>query len=225
MGRLIAISDIHGCCSTFNALLTNINFTPEDHLVLLGDYIDRGPGSKQVLDLILSYLKKGYHITMLKGNHELMLLDAFDDETLVTRFLRAGGDLTLKSFGVSAVHEIPQTYIEFIKSFKDYHIEQNYIFVHAGLNFSIPNPFEDREALFWMRGMVVDPLLINYKTVIYGHTPIPLNEIRAMMEERNKSYKVDIDNGCVFDREGMNHLMAYFPDENYFVVQKNIDYL
>jgi serine/threonine protein phosphatase 1 len=225
MGRLIAISDIHGCYATFRTLLETIAFSPDDHLVLLGDYIDRGPGSKQVLDLILSYQKQGYQLTLLKGNHEVMLLDAYFDETLVPRFIRAGGDLTLKSFGITKLSDIPAAYIRFFLSLKDYHEEPQFIFVHAGLNFSSPNPLEDREAMFWTRDMLVTPSLIGYKTVVYGHTPMALREIETMMLIRKTSYKVDIDNGCVFQREGMNQLLAYFPEQNNFVVQKNIDYL
>ncbi len=225
MGRLIAISDIHGCFFTFQKLLETIAYTSKDRLILLGDYIDRGPRSKQVLDLILSYQQQHYNITLLKGNHELMLLDAFHDDFLVPRFIRAGGNTTLESFGVSRVQDIPGHYLQWIADFKDYHFDGNYIFVHAGLNFSIPNPLEDREAMFWTRGMIVNPSLINYKTVIYGHTPISLDEIQTMMAKRDKHYQVDIDNGCVFEREGMNHLIAYFPEGNNFVVQKNIDYL
>lgn len=225
MGRLIAISDIHGCCLTFEKLLININFSPEDHLVLLGDYIDRGPRSKEVLDLILFYLGRGYKITCLKGNHEVMFLEAFEDDTLTLRFLRAGGDMTLQSFGVSTVKEVSLEYIQFMKGLKDVHVEGRFVFVHAGLNFSNTDPFEDKESMFWMRGMVVDPASIDYKTVVYGHTPVLLKEIKEMIDQRNLWYKVDIDNGCVFQREGMNSLLAYFPEENNFVVQKNIDYL
>jgi serine/threonine protein phosphatase 1 len=225
MGRLIAISDIHGCCLTFQQLLQNIDFSVEDRLVLCGDYIDRGPRSKQVLDLILHYIEKGYAITCLKGNHEVMFLEAYSDSSFAPRFMNAGGDLTLASFGVATIEEIPKRYIDFFKHLKNYHLEDDCLFVHAGLNFNIENPLEDTEAMFWTRGMVVDPKKVDFKTVIYGHTPISVIEIENMITERSTAYMVDIDNGCVFTKEGMNNLLAYFPLENNFVVQKNIDYL
>jgi len=224
MGRLIAISDIHGCCLTFKALLEKIAFTTQDHLVLLGDYIDRGSRSKQVLDLIFDYTERGYTITLLKGNHEVMLLDALQDDTAIPRWIiNAGGDATLKSFDITEVKDIPERYVHLMKSLKDYHVESQFIFVHAGLNFAIPQPLKDKESMYWMRGMVVNPDLIDYKTVIYGHTPMALTAIEKMIREQALNFQVDIDNGCVFQKEGMNHLLAYFPEQNNFVVQKNID--
>ena len=224
MGRLIAISDIHGCCLTFKALLEKIEFTPQDRLVLLGDYIDRGPRSKQVLDLIFEYIDRGYAITLLKGNHEVMLLDALQDDAAIPRWIiNAGGDTTLKSFDIAEVKDIPERYIHFMESLKDFHVEGQFIFVHAGLNFSIPYPLKDKESMYWMRGMVVNPNLIDYKTVIYGHTPVVLTAIEKMIGEQPLNFQVDIDNGCVFEKEGMNCLLAYFPEQNNFVVQKNID--
>ena len=225
MSRLIAISDIHGCCNTFQQLLETINFSIEDHLILCGDYIDRGLHSMQTLDLILGYIDKGYAITCLRGNHEVMFLDAYNDSTLVPRFLNAGGNYTLTSFGVDKISDIPKVYIDFIQGLKSYHIEGDFLFVHAGLNFELENPLDDEEAMFWTRGMVVNPKQVDFKTIVYGHTPVVLSDIEDMIAQRSVTYMVDIDNGCVFEKDGMNCLLAYFPLENNFVVQKNIDYL
>jgi serine/threonine protein phosphatase 1 len=75
MNRLFAISDIHGCYRTFyDLVIRKINLKKSDRLILLGDYIDRGDQSKEVVDFIIDLKEKGFDLTMLKGNHEAMLL-------------------------------------------------------------------------------------------------------------------------------------------------------
>ena len=74
--RSFAITDIHGCANTLDALLDQIGLSQSDHLYLLGDYIDRGPRSKEVLDILLALQRKQYPMTVLRGNHEQLFLDA-----------------------------------------------------------------------------------------------------------------------------------------------------
>ena len=90
MSRTIVISDIHGCFLTLEKLLHKIDYKPTDHLVIVGDLIDRGPRSKEVLDLFLAICAKGHPLTILRGNHEVMLLDALRDQEAEPRFIRAG---------------------------------------------------------------------------------------------------------------------------------------
>jgi len=73
--RILAISDIHGCLNTFKAILQQINYTKADQLFLIGDFIDRGPDSKGVIDHIWDLQAQGFSITCIKGNHEQMLLN------------------------------------------------------------------------------------------------------------------------------------------------------
>ena len=101
--RKIAISDIHGCCKTFKALLNKIKFNSNDELYLLGDYIDRGPDSKGVIDYIWQLQKEGYQVNCLRGNHEQMMLRAAFVENKLDHWMRNGGETTLFSFGNTSV--------------------------------------------------------------------------------------------------------------------------
>ncbi|MDB5256337.1 MAG: pphA [Chitinophagaceae bacterium] len=223
MSRTIVISDIHGCFLTLEKLLHSIHYQPTDHLLILGDLIDRGPRSKEVLDLFLSIRAKSQRLTILRGNHEVMFLDALRDPNLEPRFIRAGGDATLHSFGVHRVREIPAVYIELIKNTIDHFEDENALYVHAALNFSNEDLFSDRESMYWEREMDIDPLRTGGRPVIHGHTPTVLTSIEDMIRRKDQDYEINIDNGCVFEREGLNQLLAYFPQTNHFVVQKNCD--
>ncbi len=87
MRRKIVIGDIHGCNLTFNSLLfEHLNIYPEDEIFLFGDYIDRGPDSKGVINTILSLKENGYQISTLRGNHEQMMMESTNN---VTSFSKA----------------------------------------------------------------------------------------------------------------------------------------
>lgn len=105
--RRFAISDIHGCLRSFRALLEEINFSKEDTLYLLGDYIDRGPDSKGVIDHIWKLQKEGYTVHCLRGNHEQMLLNEISSPNNYFD----GESETLRSFGVKQNLNIPRQYL------------------------------------------------------------------------------------------------------------------
>ena len=97
--RIFAIGDIHGCFQSFKILIEDkIRFNTSDKLILLGDYIDRGTESKEVIDYILRLQQNGSDIIPLLGNHEVMLLDAYDNKDKIPLWLYTGGIQTLKSF-------------------------------------------------------------------------------------------------------------------------------
>lgn len=194
-----AIADIHGCIKSFESLLRMINFSSDDELFLLGDYIDRGKNSKEVLDLIMSMKKSGYKINAIRGNHEVMFLSAYESQAFSNMWqLKNGGNRTLESFGVASVNEIPRLYYDFISNMPYFLLTDRYILVHAGLNFTIDNPFSDIEAMLWNRNSQSEFDL--YKTggrkVIVGHTPQPINEILKSI----KSNLIIIDGGCVYHK-------------------------
>jgi len=109
------ISDIHGCLKTFEALLDTIQFSKSDELYLLGDYVDRGPDSKGVFDLIWSLQEQGYQIQCLRGNHEQLLLDSSKSIQNDLIWKRNGGIQTLASFKSNSVAEIPKKYLQFME--------------------------------------------------------------------------------------------------------------
>ena len=216
--RRFAISDIHGCRATFEKMLTEvIDFQKEDTLYLLGDYIDRGPDSKGVFDVIMNLQEKGYQVHCLMGNHEDMLLRAFQSEMAADSWLMAGGDETLCSFGVEHWKDIPQKYIDFMENLSYYFELEDYLLVHAGFNFryaeELNDLYRDEFAMLWLRYWYKDikPEIIEGRTIVHGHTPTHFLLIEENVKYGGESF--DIDAGCVYDGPGMGHLCALDMDK------------
>lgn len=222
-----AISDIHGCGDTFRALVKNkINLKKKDHLYLLGDFIDRGPDSKGVIDFILKLKKDGYQITCLLGNHEQMLLNARHSIRDSRRWMMAGGTAALESYAARSLDDIPKKYIKFFESLTHCVVLKDYILVHAGLNFTLPNPFVDKESMIWIRNWYnqIDKDWLDGKMIVHGHTPITKSEIKFQKKIVEHQLAIDIDNGCCFrGKEGMGNLCALNLDDQSLIFQPNID--
>jgi len=207
--RLFAIGDIHGCFDSLKELIeNNIHLQKNDKLILLGDYIDRGAKSKEVVDFIMELQEKGFDVIPLIGNHEAMLLDANENEKNISKWIQNGGNETLKSFEISYLKDIESKYIKFFKDLRYYYAFEDYLFVHAGFNDNVLNPFTDYYSLLWKcKESYTSPLLAN-KTIIHGHDPINISKC----EERvlSKLNVINIDTGCVYnDKEGFGRLTAY----------------
>lgn len=111
--RLLAIGDTHGCYVQLYTLVTElISLSRNDRLVLLGDYIDRGPDSKQVMEFIMDLKDEGYDVIALKGNHEDMMLHAADSSLDSYNWMLNGGYETLRSFDVVSVQNIDKQYMD-----------------------------------------------------------------------------------------------------------------
>ncbi|MEM6722678.1 MAG: metallophosphoesterase family protein [Bacteroidota bacterium] len=222
-----AITDIHGCAQTFRALVTSgIELTKKDQLFLLGDYIDRGPDSKGVFDFIFELKSEGYQVHCLKGNHEEMMLRSLTSETQNSHWKRHGGTTTLNSFGVQTVQSIPGRYIEFIRSLDHYHLLEDYILVHAGLNFRSSAPLEDTESMLWIRpwDVQVDLEWLAGRIILHGHTPVDQGVIEYQLAHRQEIGLLDLDNGCFRTAEpGKGQLCAFNLDTQALFFQPNID--
>lgn len=208
MNRLFAISDIHGCFDTFHELVVNvIDLQKSDRLILLGDYIDRGNKSREVTDLIMDLMKKGFDIIPLTGNHEQMLIDSYTSPDRLPLWYMNSGMTTLNSFGINDITEIEPRYIEFFKSLGFYYETDNFIFVHAGFNDHAADPFSDKENMIWeCRPSYYNPAFMG-KTIIHGHRPKKPAYIRALISEKSKV--IPIDTGCVYDNDpGYGYLSA-----------------
>lgn len=199
MGRIFCIGDIHGCSNTLEELLVNhIKLNRTDHLVFLGDYIDRGPDSKGVIDIILDLEQKEYKITCLLGNHEELFMEStLDDEIFVHWFKSCGGFETLKSFNVSAFENLNEQYKYFFKSLLHYKVINNkFIIVHAGINFDQEDIFSDKRALLWERHTQIDLQKLKNRIIIHGHTPQSLAITIKQIKNIDKTPIINIDNGC-----------------------------
>jgi len=192
INRLIAVGDIHGCFEAFHTLIVDkIQITKEDRIILLGDYIDRGSQSKEVIDYIIGLLKSGFDIKLLLGNHERMLLDAYSNDEDLPKWILNGGDATINSFGIKSLKDLNERYLNFFVSLLSYHLTDDYLFVHAGFNDDINNPFEDRLSMIWnCRENYTNPSLRN-KTIIHGHCPITTNSCQERVHNRQKVIDID----------------------------------
>lgn len=222
------ISDIHGCAKTFYALLFNrLRLTHTDQLFLLGDYIDRGPDSKGVLDIIQRLYDNDYQVQCLRGNHEVMLLQSYTTSNEAT-WVRNGGDETLYSFGVDSVRKIPYPYISMLLKMDYYAKTRTHYLVHAGFNFSNPNFLEDYHAMIWIRqwyDTIPDEWLQSYR-IVHGHTPLPRRNIEEQLQYYRKNIlPLNIDAGCAYKghHPELGNLCALNLDTDELVFQENID--
>ncbi|QMU31255.1 metallophosphoesterase family protein [Adhaeribacter radiodurans] len=204
-----AISDMHGCAKTFRYLVEeSIKLQPTDQLFLLGDYIDRGPDTKGVIDFILELRAKGIAVTTLMGNHELMLLESLESDKYLLTWLRNGGQATLASFNVQQVTDIPVTYLNFFNQLDFFTELDDYLLVHAGFNFQASNPFTDYESMVWIRNFKLDKQFTNGRRIVHGHTPTGANQIKHSVT-RPIFPVINIDGGCVYSRpSGLGKLVA-----------------
>lgn len=169
MPRTIAIGDIHGCSAALRALLDAIQPQGHDTLVLLGDYIDRGPDSRGVLDQVLA-LEQQCRIVPLLGNHELMLLDAMENPRVIAPWLECGGDATLASYG-GRLRNVPDEHLAFIRRCQRYFETPNHFFVHANYQYDLPLDEQPDYLLFWEHLMFLLPRPHDSgKRAIVGHT-------------------------------------------------------
>ena len=193
--KYLIISDVHGCFEELKQKLTDCKYNPEkDFLIFLGDYIDRGPNSKEVIDFILQLKEKSNDIVCLMGNHETMFLDYLNEKNREL-FLINGGDKTIKSYG--EVINIPKNHIKFFKSLQYYYETNNYIFVHAGLVPGISLQDQKRKDLVWIRDEFLYSNFDFGKNIVFGHTP--------QSELPKNPKKAGIDMGCFFT----GYLLAY----------------
>jgi len=207
--RLIAIGDIHGCYNKFFQLVNDrIKLTKNDQLVLLGDYIDRGDQSKEVIDFIIQLLSDGFNVVPLKGNHEEFLIQAYHHSNNISKWILNGGQNTLDSFGIKEICDLPIDYIQFFSNLKPYFSIQDYLFVHAGFNDTILNPFDDEYHMLWTCNRAYNNPLLSNKTIIHGHCPITKEVCKTAVI--NKEKVINIDTGCVYaDKASYGTLTAY----------------
>ncbi len=178
--RHFVIGDIHGCLKSLKNLVKYLEaqgLGPRDTIITLGDYIDRGPDTKGVIDYLID-LKKKYRVICLKGNHEELMEYARESKQDLEFWIENGGQVTLDSFGVDNVKKISGKYWDFIISCFQYHETSHHIFVHAGLKSNVPLNRQHPNILFWQR-LRDSKAHMSGKTVICGHSPqdsgVPIN--------------------------------------------------
>jgi serine/threonine protein phosphatase 1 len=205
--RVYAVGDLHGCADLLSAMLRRI----DDDLktrpiaksvqVFLGDYIDRGPNSRQVIDLLIAR-SQAQDVQFLRGNHEVCLSQFLSDPTMLAEWRHLGGINTLLSYGVRPTSDhqshrevadafrqaLPDSHRDFIQGLALSFTCGDYFFAHAGVRPGIPLDKQRQHDLLWIR----DDFLLHEedfgKVVVHGHTPT--------VEPVVKSNRINIDTGA-----------------------------
>jgi serine/threonine protein phosphatase 1 len=166
----LVIGDIHGCLTALDTMLELVSPSRVDLVVTLGDYVDRGPDSKGVIERLLG-LQETHHLVHLMGNHEIQMIRALETRQDRERFLSGlcGGRDTLNSYG-GGFEDVPEAHWEFMRSAALYHELADFILVHAGVEAQLPVDEQDRETYYYQRFYYSQRRHQSGKTVVCGHT-------------------------------------------------------
>lgn len=215
----VAIGDIHGCSLTLQALLDQLTQYANRTFIFLGDYIDRGPSSKEVVSCLIAFAAS-HKCVFLRGNHEQMLLDVQAGESN-ENWIVNGGRTTIQSYlNENRRFELPYQHYHFFQNTRLFYNTPDFLFVHAGIDPDYTVEENLREEQFhqdfmWERRHLRE---INMweKTVVFGHTPKP-----TPIQGPNM---LGIDTGCVYKNlPGLGKLTAVILPETTFVQQECID--
>jgi len=209
--RVYAIGDIHGRADLLSDLHDLIGVDLAKHaerrnvVVYIGDYVDRGMQSKEVIDLILADRLRNVETVCLKGNHEALMLDFLADSRNFATWLENGGKATLYSYGVriddrlppkermESVREqltrnLPPTHLEFLRSLQLSYVEGDYLFVHAGIRPRQPLDRQSENEILWIRDEFLSSSTDHGKVVVHGHSVASAPDVR--------SNRIGIDTGA-----------------------------
>jgi len=211
---LYAVGDIHGRLDLLQSLLDLIDADARTSgdagrriLVFLGDYVDRGPDSRGVVEKLLRDLPQGFDTHFLKGNHEALLLDFLEDAACLDHWRLNGGDATMLSYGVDTerlarfgapaetwrrafAEALPEAHLRFFRNLQLSVSFGDYLFVHAGVRPGVPLAAQSEADLIWIRGPFLDHAEPLGKIVVHGHTP--------GQEPVTRPNRIGIDTGAVF---------------------------
>lgn len=178
--RNVVIGDIHGCNELLKRLLFQIDIQPQDTIITLGDYIDRGPDSHGVVETLID-LQQHCNLISLRGNHEDLLLRS-DEVELQMTWLHNGAGATIDSYVKATLFEgnltsiydvVPPHHVQFFKSCKLYHEDDNNIFCHANYDPAIDMHLQSENDLLWKhaKNMSIPGPHQSGKKAWVGHTP------------------------------------------------------
>jgi serine/threonine protein phosphatase 1 len=215
--NIFAIGDIHGSLRELTSLhkkiLNSSKFNvSEDLLIYLGDYIDRGLKSKQVIDQIIKLKNNKIKIINLMGNHEEFMIEfLFNNENNIEEWLNYGLDQTFRSYDIEIVEFIKNgfdnsiidklrntllskmgnTHINFYKNLEIAYSTEKYFFVHAGIDPEKKIAEQEKKDFLWSRSRAFfDKDFRSEKIIVHGHTPV--------LNSTNNPYRINIDTGCYF---------------------------
>jgi diadenosine tetraphosphatase ApaH/serine/threonine PP2A family protein phosphatase len=194
-----AIGDLHGCPNELEVLLETIAPGDDDTIVFLGDYVDRGPSVRELVDRLLRLRSEAFASIFLRGNHEDMLLSYLGVGGQHGEvYLENGGAMTLGSYGVPAgtrgaacLALLPPEHVEFFRNCGLHYVAGSFLFVHAGIRPGVALAEQTEEDRLWIREeFFAHPHGLPY-TVVFGHTPT--REARIDLP-----YRIGLDTGLVY---------------------------
>ena len=180
MSRHLAIGDIHGCFNALKTLCEFVQLDKDDVIIPLGDYCDRGPNTRAVIDFLIE-LSTAYTVCPLRGNHEIMMLNAGDNEIEMTKWLNVGGDNTLQSYSQSGdstgtLADVPDRHWKWLAGeLKPYAESETHFFVHASAYPDIALDDQPDFMLYWEK-FDDPPRHESGKTMVCGHTSQKLGQ-------------------------------------------------
>lgn len=192
---VFAIGDVHGCADELEELLGMLPLGDDSTVVMLGDYIDRGPYSRRVLEILME-AKRKHRMVTLSGNHEEMLREFLDGTNAqrVARFILNGGSSTLADFANDQGEwVIPKTHVQFLEELQLWHETDDHFFVHAGvpdMALKELDPVRDRDEVLWIRRAFIGNPRRWEKRIVHGHTPVNAVEVSAT--------RINVDTACAY---------------------------
>lgn len=207
--RVYAVGDIHGRIELLNKMLMQIDADLQARpvansiQVFLGDYIDRGPGSRNVVDRLIER-SRTHQTVCLRGNHEIFLTEFLSNAEVLPYWVKNGGLETLLSYGLLPPNEptptqqtafanefgeiLPSEHVKFLSELKPYFTCGEFFFVHAGLRPNVSLDQQRDEDLFWIKQEFLEFKGSFGKMVVHGHTPVMQPDVR--------SNRINIDTGA-----------------------------
>lgn len=209
---IYAIGDVHGCLDALRLLENKIVADAQaiegrKLIVMLGDYVDRGPDSAGVIDHLLEAPPEGFDRICLAGNHEQLMLDVLDGRTNLERWRALGSDATLTSYGIDSERllglgsssdeigemvraAVPVTHLTFVRDLPVLLSTRLHVFVHAGLRPDVPTAEQSDRSLMSLRLPPAQATQLPDRYIVHGHTPVA----RVAMENR----RINVDTGACF---------------------------
>ncbi|MNO40131.1 Serine/threonine-protein phosphatase 1 [compost metagenome] len=235
--RKLVISDIHGCYDELSELLSKVKYIPsEDQLILLGDYCDRGPKSKEVIEQVRRLVQQGNDVIALRGNHDQLFIDAMENNENAI-WIENGGLSTIQSYvgkdwfktgfnypeynkAKAFIKMYYQHHIDFLKSLPLYAEDDRHLFTHAGIDPAYSGDLQSHpdNIFLWGTKQFISSDHLLSKNVVFGH--IPTKRIHASADIWFGNKKIGMDGGCYFGYQ-LNCLEISHNKYKFYDIQKN----
>lgn len=175
MSLTYVIPDIHGRCDLLDRGLADIDAHSNGDagtIVTIGDYVDKGPDSRQVIERLLPGVAAGWKLVALKGNHDAMMADALHEPSKLARWLERGGDTALACYGGDPA-AVPPSHLLWLDGLRLMHIDNHRVYVHAGVDPELPLDQQTLTTLLWKRYPKGFPGGFGELHVVHGHDNFP----------------------------------------------------